>query len=49
MDFETYLIRLSRLKKPRPLLLEFLPEEKYPEARSHIMSTARRVGVSIYS
>ena len=49
MDFETYLIRLSRLKTTRPLLLEFLPAEKYPEARNHIISTARSVGVSIYS
>lgn len=49
MDFETYLVRLSRLKHPRPLLLEFLPQEKYPEAKRHIVSTARQVGVSIYS
>jgi sugar phosphate isomerase/epimerase len=48
MDFETYLVRLSRMKYTRPLLLEFLPKEKYPLAKKHIEETAAKVGVTIY-
>jgi len=49
MDYETYLVRLSRMKHPRPLFLEFLSEEQYPQAKKHIEETARKVGVTIYS
>ncbi|MBA7567536.1 hypothetical protein ES708_09251 [subsurface metagenome] len=49
MDYETYLTRLSRMKSPRPLMLEFLPREKYPEARKYVLETAKKVGVTIYS
>jgi sugar phosphate isomerase/epimerase len=48
MDYEAYLTRLSRLKSPRPLLLEFLTEEQYPQAKRFIEETAERVGVKIY-
>ena len=49
MDFETYLVHLSRLKYTRPFFLEFLSKEEYPEAKKHIEETARKVGVTIYS
>lgn len=49
MDYETYLTRLSRLKYPRVLFLEFLPTEKYPEAKRFIEETVKKVGVKIYS
>ena len=48
MDFETYLVRLSRLNYTRPLLLEFLSREQYPMAKKHIEDTAAKVGVMIY-
>lgn len=48
MDYEVYLTHLSRLKSPRPLLLEFLPTEQYPQAKQFIEETAARVGVKIY-
>ena len=49
MDYETYLKQLSRLKYTRPLLLEFLPQEKYPEAKKYVEQTALKAGVKIYS
>jgi len=48
LDYETYLVRLSRLKNPCPLLIEHLPEEKYPVAKQYIEDTAAKVGVSFY-
>jgi sugar phosphate isomerase/epimerase len=48
MDYEVYLTHLSRLAHTRPLLLEFLPTEQYPEAKKYIEETAARVGVKIY-
>ncbi|MBN1290373.1 MAG: sugar phosphate isomerase/epimerase [Candidatus Latescibacteria bacterium] len=49
MDYETYLTRLSQLKQTRPLFLEFLPAEKYPQAKKYVEETAAKVGVQIYS
>ena len=34
MDYETYLVRLSRLKYPRTLLIEGLAENEYPQAKN---------------
>ena len=48
MDYETYLVRLSRLKYPRPLLIEGIASEDYPEAKNYIEETAARVGVKMY-
>ncbi len=48
VDFELCLVRLSHMKYPRPYYLEFLPNEKYPEAKSYIEETAKKVGVTIY-
>ena len=49
MDFETYLLRLSHMKYPRAMFLEFLPDDQYPLAKKHIEDCARRTGVTIYS
>ncbi len=49
MDYELYLAHLSQLSYPRPLLLEFLKPEQYPEAKRFIETTAKRIGVKIYS
>ena len=48
MDFELCLVRLSHMKYPRPYYLEFLPNEKYPAAKSYIEETAKKVGVTIH-
>ena len=49
LDYEIYLVRLSRLSYPRTLLIEHLPEEKYPQAKKYIENTAAKVGVKFYS
>jgi len=49
MDYETYLVGLSRLKWPRTLFLEHLSEERYPDVKRFIEETAARVGVTIYN
>ena len=48
-DYETFLVRISRLKEPKPMYIEFLktPEE-YAEARRNVLNIAREVGVTIY-
>ncbi len=48
LDYETYLVRLSRLGSPRTLLIEHIREEEYPAAKRYIEETAERVGVTIY-
>ncbi len=48
MDYETYLVRMSRMKWPRTLLIEHIRPEDYPVAKSFIENTAQRVGVEIY-
>ena len=48
-DYETYLVRMSRMKHPRTLLLEFAQPEEYPVAKTFVEETAARVGVKIYS
>lgn len=47
-DYETYLVRLSRMKWPRTLLIEHLGDEQYPAAKAYIESVAERIGVKIY-
>ena len=49
LDYETYLVRLSRLSYPRPLLIEHIPDEEYPGAKQYIEDTAKKVGVAIYN
>lgn len=48
MDYETYLVRLSRMKWPRTLLPEHVPAEQLLEAKAYIEKVAAKVGVKIY-
>lgn len=48
LDYEQYLVRMSRLKWPRALEPEHIPDEEYPEAKAFIEATARKIGVKIY-
>jgi len=48
MDYETYLVRMSRLEWPRMLLPEHIPADQYSEAYAFIMSMAEKVGVKFY-
>ncbi len=47
-DYETYFLRLSHMKYPRTLLLEFAKEEEYPGVKAFLEKTAAKVGVKIY-
>ena len=49
MDYETFLVRISRLKQPTNVLIEFLntPEE-LTQAQKNVRSVADKVGVKIY-
>jgi sugar phosphate isomerase/epimerase len=49
MDYEVFLTHMSRLKRPRNMLVEFLntPEE-YQQAQRNIRAVADKVGVKIY-
>ena len=48
MDYETFLVRLSRMKWPRTLLPEHVPADQLPEAKAYIEKVAAKVGVKIY-
>ncbi|HXJ43257.1 MAG TPA: sugar phosphate isomerase/epimerase family protein [Bryobacteraceae bacterium] len=49
MDYETFLTRISRLKRPTNMLVEFLTtEEEYQQAQRNIRAIADKVGVKIY-
>lgn len=48
MDYETYLVRLSRMKWPRTLLPEHVPTDQLLEAKAYIERVATKVGVKIY-
>jgi hypothetical protein len=48
MDYETFLVRLSRLKRPPSMLVEFLTtNEEYLQAQANIRAIAQKVGVKI--
>ncbi len=47
MDYETYLVRLSRMKWPRTLLPEHVPADQLIEAAEYIRNVAKKVGVKI--
>jgi len=48
MDYETFLARISRIKHPVNMLVEFLTtEEEYQEAQRNIRAIAAKVGVKI--
>ncbi|MFC1693138.1 sugar phosphate isomerase/epimerase family protein [Candidatus Latescibacterota bacterium] len=48
LDYETYLLRMSRFKWPRMLRPEHIPADQYPEADAYIRKVAGKVGVKIY-
>ena len=48
MDYETYLVRISRMKWPRSILPEHVPGEQLIEAGEYIRKVAARVGVKMY-
>jgi hypothetical protein len=48
MDYETYLVRMSRMKWPRTLLPEHVPADQLIEAAQYIRKVAERVGVRMY-
>lgn len=47
MDYETYLVRLSRMKWPRTLLPEHVPADQLIEGAAYIRKVAAKVGVKI--
>lgn len=48
MDYETFLVRVSRIKNPK-MYVEFLPTpQDYAEAQRNIRAIAAKVGVKIY-
>jgi hypothetical protein len=48
MDYETFLARISRVKHPVNMLVEFLTtEEEYQQAQRNIRAVAKKVGVKI--
>ena len=49
LDYETFLVRLSRMKWPRSLLPEHIPQDQFPEAYAYIRKIAEKVGVKIHS
>lgn len=48
MDYELYLAHMSRMKYPRALLIEHLPNDKYPPSKKFLEDTAAKIGVKIY-
>jgi sugar phosphate isomerase/epimerase len=49
MDYEVFLTRISRLKRPTNMLVEFLStNEEYQQAQRNIRAIADQVGVKIY-
>lgn len=49
MDYETYLVRISRMKWSRALLPEHIPGDQYIEAKAYIEKVAAKVGVKFHS
>jgi len=47
MDYETYLVRLSRMQWPRTILPEHVPADELTEAAEYIRKVAAKVGVTI--
>ena len=47
LDYETYLVRLSRMKWSRSLNLEHFPMDQNPEACAYIRKVAAKVGVTV--
>ena len=48
LDYETYFVRLSRMKWARTLLPEHIPADQFDEAYAYLRKVAKKVGVKIY-
>ena len=48
VDYETYLVRLSRMEWPRTILPEHVPADQIIEAAEYIRKVAAKVGVTIH-
>ena len=48
LDYDTYLVRLSRMKYPRALLIEHIALEDHPKSAKFIRDKAASLGVKIY-
>jgi len=48
LDYETYLVRISRMNWSRSLLPEHIPADQFDESYSYIRKVAAQVGVKIY-
>ncbi len=48
LDYETYFVRLSRMKWARALLPEHIPSDQFEEAYEYLRTVANRVGVKLY-
>jgi sugar phosphate isomerase/epimerase len=49
LDYKVYLRELSRLPGDVPLIIEHLPQEKYPAAREYIVGVATQIGLSFHT
>ncbi|MFC1608537.1 sugar phosphate isomerase/epimerase family protein [Candidatus Latescibacterota bacterium] len=47
MDYETYLVQLSRMKWSRSILPEHIPADQFAEADAYIRKVAEKVGVTV--
>ena len=48
MDYETYLVRMSRMEWPRTILPEHVPADQLIEAAEYIWKVAAKVGVTVH-
>jgi sugar phosphate isomerase/epimerase len=48
LDYNTFLIEMSKLPVDTPFILEHLPQEEYPPAQAYVLESARLAGVSFY-
>ena len=48
LDYETYLVRMSRMKWPRTLMPEHIPADQFEEAYAYIRNVTAKVGVKFY-
>ncbi len=48
LDYETYMVRMSRMKWPRTIMPEHIPGDQFKEAYAYIRKVADKVGVKFY-
>jgi len=49
LDYDTYLVRMSRMKWPRTLMPEHIPADQFTEAYAYIRKMAEKARVKFYS